>query len=184
MSNSINKVVNLNCRNYQKMELQGVELQLAVQRGLQNGIEELHDKTYQKLLENISQYGLSGSNVASDVSVLQVGETSLEIVINSEHAMFVEYGTGIIGAGTPHPMPIEEGWEYDTNEHGFAGWWYPTTQEDPNPHKWTSKKDGVLRAWTQGIPSRPFVYDTWLWVKRSANNIIKKNINIELAKLK
>lgn len=38
------------------------------------------------------------------------------------HAMWVEYGTGIIGQGT-HPQPAN-GYQYDVNNHGELGWTY------------------------------------------------------------
>ena len=42
------------------------------------------------------------------------------------------------------------------NRHGERGWWYPTTEEDPNPYKWTDES-GQLRAWTKGqVATRNF----------------------------
>jgi len=66
------------------------------------------------------------------------------IFTNCGHAAFVEFGTGVVGAGSPHPtMP----WQYDVNEHGEAGWVY------------YDEKQGRFR-WTKGIPSRPYMYLT------------------------
>ena len=60
------------------------------------------------------------------------------------HAAFVEFGSGIVGAGSPHPtMP----WAYDVNNHGEAGWVY------------FDEKQGLFR-WTKGMPSRPYMYLT------------------------
>lgn len=61
------------------------------------------------------------------------------------HAVFVEFGTGVKGQNNPHPEP--EGWKYDTNQHGEEGWWY-WGEWDSNWH------------WTQGMPSRPFMWET------------------------
>lgn len=66
------------------------------------------------------------------------------IFTNCGHAAFVEFGTGIVGEGSPHPtMP----WQYDVNAHGEAGWVY------------YDEKQGRFR-WTKGMPSRPYMYLT------------------------
>lgn len=70
---------------------------------------------------------------------------SYYIFTGCEWAKFVEFGTGIVGASSPHPDTSLVGWEYDTNEHGEAGWHY--------------YKDGEWH-WTKGMPSRPFMYET------------------------
>lgn len=48
-----------------------------------------------------------------------------------DYAKFVEFGTGIVGKqAKKHPFAKDykydgyDGWEYDINEHGFAGWTY------------------------------------------------------------
>lgn len=61
------------------------------------------------------------------------------------HSAYVEFGTGVVGSGSQHPMSGEY-WQYDVNEHGEAGWFY-------------IGRDG-RRHWTKGMPSRPFMYDT------------------------
>ena len=68
------------------------------------------------------------------------------IFAGSPHAVFVEYGTGIVGANASHPDPVA-GWKYDSNNHGEEGWWYWSSQ-DNNWH------------WTKGMPSRPFMWET------------------------
>lgn len=61
------------------------------------------------------------------------------------HSAYCEFGTGVVGKGSPHPDPIP-GWTYDENEHGENGWWY--------------YDDDGQKRWTKGMPSRPFMYDT------------------------
>lgn len=62
------------------------------------------------------------------------------------YAIYVEFGTGVVGERNPHPEPIE-GWQYDVNEHGDKGWWYFNERDQ----KW---------HWTKGMVSRPFMYNT------------------------
>lgn len=45
-------------------------------------------------------------------------------------AMFLEFGTGMIGKGSPHPNAVEVGWDYyidsryKTVREGEYGWWH------------------------------------------------------------
>lgn len=82
------------------------------------------------------------------------------IYSDKPYAMFVEFGTGFIGEISPHhPMEGETvGWAHDVNEHGIKGWWYPAPWGWWIPKK--GKHAGTRMAWTQGMPSRPFMYNT------------------------
>lgn len=90
------------------------------------------------------------------------------ITTDCPYAVFVEYGTGIIGAGDPHPGISDEDWNdpiasvngktyagYDSQDHGAAGWVY------------VDDKDGEMH-WTQGYYSRPFMYNTLRWLEEIA----------------
>lgn len=70
------------------------------------------------------------------------------------YAMFVEYGTGFIGANHPHPEADKAGYKYDVHKHGMRGWWYPA------PWGTIEAEGGTKLAWTQGMASRPFMYNT------------------------
>ena len=75
---------------------------------------------------------------------LYVEENRGIIFTDSLHACYVEFGTGVEGSNSKHPtMP----WAYDTNGHGKDGWYY------------FDEKQGRVR-YTQGMPSRPFMYTT------------------------
>lgn len=81
------------------------------------------------------------------------------VVSAAKHSAFCEFGTGVVGQGSPHPDPID-GWEYDVNEHGEDGWWY-------------YDKDGK-RHWTKGMPSRPYMYDTARMLRNMVPKIAKE----------
>ena len=76
------------------------------------------------------------------------------------YAMFVEFGTGFVGEINPHhPLEGSEiGWVHDVNEHGPGGWWYPAPWGWWIPSK--GKYKGQPMAWSQGMPARPFMYNT------------------------
>lgn len=78
--------------------------------------------------------------------------------VNSKYAVFVEFGTGVVGSVHPHPDVAILGWMYDINGHGQLGWWYPSEATDINPTNHQTKS-GAWIAWTKGMPSRPFMYE-------------------------
>ena len=89
------------------------------------------------------------------------GKTAVAGIRNTEEKWtYHEYGTGIIGSQIPHTAEAlaKAGWKYDVNGHGEKGWWYPTTENDPNPYKWTDES-GTLRAWTKGLPAERAFYE-------------------------
>lgn len=88
------------------------------------------------------------------------------------HAVYVEFGTGIKGQRNPHPVGLP-GWVYDINEHGESGWWYPSTAADPNPYKHVGE-DGSWWAWTRGMPSRPFMYQTAMELRDFAASVARE----------
>lgn len=64
---------------------------------------------------------------------------------DTPYAIYVEFGTGVVGSHSPHPDP--QGYQYDKNNHGDKGWVY----YDDKAQKW---------RWTKGFKSRPFMYNT------------------------
>lgn len=115
------------------------------------------DLAGQNLTHSLTEQGVSLAQLnASYMSIYDTGELVRGIdsqyqgdkgyvVSSAPHSAFCEFGTGIVGAESPHPNPTLAGWKYDVNQHGEEGWWY-----------W---KDGEWH-WTAGMPSRPYMYDT------------------------
>ena len=92
------------------------------------------------------------------------------IVADSDHAAFVEFGTGIVGleGGYPYPMPKGVSWNYASGKtikdyfgNGQYGWFYP---------------DRINGVWyfTQGMPSRPFMYETSMELAQKVVKVAKR----------
>lgn len=68
------------------------------------------------------------------------------------YGLFVEYGTGVVGASSPHPKAGEMGWSYAvgskliTTHDGRTGWFYPT--------------EGGTFRFTEGQEARPFWHES------------------------
>lgn len=69
------------------------------------------------------------------------------IYAGSFYALWVEFGTGLVGQQSPHPEAGALGYVYDVNSHGSDGWTY------------FNERDGKYH-FTTGMPSRPFLYLT------------------------
>jgi hypothetical protein len=134
---SINKATR-QLRAYKK-ELR-VKITMLMQRVVTEGAELAKAKVAQ--MDAI----MYGDLIASIAGVYDPAAHLGIIYAGAPHAVYVEYGTGVVGAGSPHPEPIP-GWKYDSNNHGEDGWWYWSNADD-NWH------------WTRGLPSRPFMWQT------------------------
>ena len=144
---------------------------------IENAIKQLrayqNDLTYkcQLLAEKLAENGVEiarvqiadldaifTSELLSSIHAEYKGSTKggsiWSVVAGTYHAMFVEFGTGIVGKQSPYPGELPDGvsWEYASGKtirqlaDGRYGWFY---------------KDDDGQWWfTDGMPSRPFMYYT------------------------
>lgn len=91
------------------------------------------------------------------------------IRVTSDHVAFVEFGTGVKGQNNPHKNGeylSKASWDYAsgakifTTKDGRVGWIYPTN-------------DGGFR-FTEGMESRPFMYETALEIQRDLEKITRE----------
>lgn len=78
---------------------------------------------------------------------------------DSEHAAFVEFGTGQMGAEMPYPYPLPDGLDWRPTPDDKGGWHNKIFQIDEGEYGWLFYKNGEW-WFTQGMPSRPFMYET------------------------
>ena len=144
---------------------------------IENAIKQLrayqNDLTYkcQLLAEKLAENGVEiarvqiadldaifTSELLSSIHAEYQGSTKggsvWSVVAGTDHAMFVEFGTGIVGKQSPYTGELPDGvsWEYASGKtirqlaDGRYGWFY---------------KDDDGQWWfTEGMPSRPFMYYT------------------------
>lgn len=111
-----------------------------------------------------------------------------------DYAVLVEYGTGIVGANSSHPGLGDADWNnpesvtvkgetystYDQNNHGEAGWWYPSPTGWYTPKDGVTNEEGLSLAWTKGMPSRPFMYNTMreleVYIEENGGRIIAQYV--------
>lgn len=141
------------------------ELEEAVNIGVRKGIDNFKPQLEKKFMEHLRKYGLADSDIARNYSFSVDSDFTIKLTIGTEWAIFVEYGTGIVGKQAPHHPKPELPWVHDSHGHGDKGWVY--------------EKDGRFR-WTAGQASRPFMYDTWKWARASFTNTLASAINKEI----
>jgi len=122
------------------------------------------------LVEELTDYGAEVAKIqVAQLDAVYTGElqNSIEgyyspstnvgiIEAGAYYAVYVEFGTGVVGSQSPHPNP--QGWQYDVNQHGDEGWVY---YDDGS---------GKFR-WTKGFKSRPFMYNTARQLERECKKI-------------
>ena len=152
-------------------------------------IKEVHN--YRKLVEQrtvqlaqrLATYGADIVRIKiADLGAVDTGEllSSVDgyfnsalntgyILVSNDHAAFVEFGTGVALGNIQHPNAeylARASWDYGIGEHIFTtkngkiGWYYPTD-------------DGGVR-FTEGMSSRPFMYDTVLEIERQFMQIARE----------
>jgi hypothetical protein len=77
----------------------------------------------------------------------------ISVYTDLAYAKYVEFGTGIVGAQSPHIEAAERGWTYDKQ----TGWTYKGS-------------DGKY-YYTEGLEPHNFMYNAWLDLKNNYMNI-------------
>ena len=152
-------------------------------KSIDNAIRELKrfqtdlKKTIWELIEKLTMEGaeIAKTQVAS-MDAVYTGELESNIkgmffptercgfvIADTPYAIYVEYGTGVVGAESPHPE-AEGNWDYDVKHHGDEGWVY------------LNDNDGKYH-WTKGFVSRPFMYNTLRWLEEAAPERMSEMLN-------
>ena len=141
--------------NYKNVELQK-KLNLLVKRLAEKGVMIAQANVARldaiftgELLSSIKAVNGGGTN----------GTAIFYVAADSEHAVFVEFGTGQLGAEGAYPYPFPEGldWEYGSGKTIF--------EISPGQYGWFYPKNGKW-YFTQGMPSRPFMFETALELQK------------------
>lgn len=143
-----------------------------LQRKMQMLVDALAEKGVEIAKANVQKYdavftGELLSSIHKENGGVQDGTAIFYIVCDSKHAMFVEFGTGQIGQEAPYPYELPDGvsWEYNTGKTIF--------EVSPGQYGWFYKRDGQW-YFTQGMPSRPFMYETSLDLYRIVEKTAKE----------
>ena len=133
------------------------EYEKKVQQNVKKFVSKLVDEGVQiakvKILTLPPKSAVESGDLLGSVKPVHVNDNKGFIVVDNDHAVFVEFGTGVVknGSNGSHPMSDEFGLSIGTYGEGKGsnpdGWWY------------FDKKQNRKR-FTEGMPSRPFMYET------------------------
>lgn len=157
-----------------ELSLDSIEKAIEEVKAYQKKVQSLENRVVKRLAED-------GAEQARDFAPVETGDLVAGITSEldgnvgyvysyAEHSAFVEFGTGVVGAGSPYPGKAmqEAGYEYGGGKHhiitkdGRDGWFYP-------------RDDGTYR-FTQGQPSKPFMYDTAQLLTRIVPDVVKEEL--------
>ena len=157
--------------SYKVLKSIDVELSIgSINRAIRE-IREFRDELRRKCWELVEALTMEGAEIAKmqviSMDAVDTGELEKSIqglffpeercgfvIAEAPYAIYVEYGTGIVGMASPHPE-ADGNYDYDVHQHGAAGWVYK------------SDRDGEFH-WTAGYVSRPFMYNTLRWLEEHA----------------
>lgn len=137
-----------------KLNAASVDAALKAVKEYQRKVQDSADEIARKLTEqgvSLARLNASYMNIYDSGELVNGIESQYSsgkgfVVSTATHSIFCEFGTGVVGANSPHPNIALAGWSYDVNQHGELGWWY-------------IGRDGQAH-WTKGMPSRPYMYET------------------------
>jgi hypothetical protein len=146
-----------------------------IEDALDKAIDDLATKASIRAQFEYSKMNLAGSDVASKFKVKR-STYGFVIYNTSDHSDFVEFGTGIVGANSPHPESSENGWVYDSNGHGEKGWIFPLSSSDIAKYTGVVRytKSGMAYVRTRGMISRPVMYNVYKYLNRYGIATIEK----------
>jgi hypothetical protein len=119
--------------------------------------QAIADKVYELVMSKVPR-GTSG-DLARSIEK-EVTKEFARVYTTNEHALYAEFGTGIVGAKSPHPEAEAQGWLYDINSHGEEGWFYNKgTRENPDIY------------WTKGYAGKKYMYYAYIEIQKKLEQI-------------
>lgn len=113
-----------------------------------------------------------GQNIVNEIKnswsyTVSLDGKSARVVNDDDHAVFVEFGVGLVGGQIPHPMASVEGYEYnqDTAKKRYDGYWVFNVESESDvdmQQGYISKnaKNGGLWIITKGSWGELYAYRT------------------------
>lgn len=147
--------------------------EIAYENAMKKGRQELRKKVRRKVNRELTAYGLAGTNYANSITYSYVEDG---VVVNFPDIwLYLEFGTGLVGEGNPHPDQSFEG--------AFNGYNNPAESKySPYDGKFGPRGyfpfpigSGEFRI-TSGRPSAPVAYNTWIFAQSRIKPIFEKHL--------
>lgn len=104
------------------------------------------------------------NSIDGEVAESKTGKLIGYVRVCADYVVYVEFGTGVVGDKSPHPDAQDLDYDYDVNDHGEDGWFYPYDNRRAHKYRFNpaTKRE---QPWTAGEPAKPFMYDTSLYLR-------------------
>ena len=123
-----------------------------------------------KANEYLMQVNMDNSIIAdiqTHWTIEHIGNNQIRLVNNSDKAVFVEFGVGMIGQQNAHPNSYATNYEYNipTRAKNSAGYWAFEVDKEKgvdlvaNYYRVRQKKSGTDVAITKGSPANLYLYN-------------------------
>ena len=156
-----------------RLEAQLRKIERNFEKSIDDGLRKTTEVANQRVIDNASYNHIV--NHLDSIHHEYNSETKTGRVWSSDPVIiFNEFGTG--ARGVQDGWATKFGYQVNASGKGDTGWFYPTTEDDPNPYK--HYYQGQLYGFTHGLPSRHMFYDAYLDTKKQVGNIV----GIELSK--
>lgn len=132
-------------------------------------LKALADRGVEIAKANVTMYNaVFTTDLLNSIFAQKESKGVYAIISDSKHSAFVEFGTGQVGQAHSYPYPFPDGvdWEYNSGatifeiHDGQYGWYYPAL-------------DGTWK-FTQGLPSRPYMYETAIELEKVISEVAKE----------
>lgn len=170
---------NLSVNQIEQLKKQIEKIKQALNNGCEDFVEYATQRLYELFVKNCKTHNIS--NPEGRIYIDYDKETKIGRVYTDDMVIiFNEFGTGI--KGTQDEWANLYDYQVNQSDKGLMGWWYPTDDSDPNPHKWKTP-NGELRALTHGLDSRHMLYDAYMQIQNELGEIIEITLGKKIGDL-
>lgn len=162
--------IKLSTKSIQKAKKELQEYKAEIRRKCNQAIAELANYGLEICKAKIVEMKIYDTGQLDNSVNVYLDEAQMQgfIRVSCDYAVFVEFGTGTKGIGTPYigeamskvGYKYMGGTQYITLNDGRIGWFYPAD-------------DGTWR-FTEGLPSRPFMYETGQELRNNLKSILSE----------
>lgn len=177
-----------------KISLDSQEIKKAITdlKKIKKNITKKTDETIENLLDEAVKYCQSLTPISDNQgnhlrfnTYWEKTAKGYRIVQEGDNIAYVEFGTGMVGASSPHEDAGSLGWKYGVGPHifttknGKTGWFFPTGES------YTSLKTGKssqVYKFTQGQKANMQMYKTAVWLTERLGVQVSYIVDGELSK--
>lgn len=155
-----------------RLEAQLRKIENSFEKSVNAGLKKTTEVAYKRVLDNASYNHIDNHLDSIKMEYDPIAKHG-RVYSDDPVIIFNEFGTGI--RGVQDDWANKFGYQVNASGKGETGWFYPTTEDDPNPYK--HYYNGQLYGFTHGLPSRHMFYDAYVDTKKQ----VGKYVAIELS---